>query len=206
MKKRVLLIGIIVVIVILVVLFFPIVREANDGGTVEYSALMYKVIDWNKLRLTGETKTGVEVYWFPNNFHSLDYYDDVLPPTAVVYVEAPDETRVVLCNTGTYNWTEVREGTSMSAIGDAVSPTEMQYSETMQVSENEKMIIDGVSNLKNITIYDANTKAELSTGISYNESENSMSVLGVEQGEYIIEFEIQNEQGSVKYSFKIQKI
>ena len=33
-----------------------------------------------------------------------------------------------------------------------------------------------------------------------------MSVLGVEQGEYIIEFEIQNEQGSVKYSFKIQKI
>lgn len=68
MKKRVLLIGIIAVIVILVVLFFPTVREANDGGTVEYSALMYKVIDWNKLRLTGETKTGVEVYWFPTIF------------------------------------------------------------------------------------------------------------------------------------------
>ena len=41
------------------------------GGTVEYSAILYKIIDWNQL----EGKQGTELHIFPTNFHSLDYYD-----------------------------------------------------------------------------------------------------------------------------------
>lgn len=58
------------IVLFVLICFLPIVTAYKDGGTVTYSALLYKVIDWNHLN----GKHGVEVYLFPNNFHSLDYY------------------------------------------------------------------------------------------------------------------------------------
>ena len=56
---------------LLIILFVPIPSGTyKDGGTREYTALTYKIVDWN--RLTGDgiyDKT--RIYLFPNNFKSV---------------------------------------------------------------------------------------------------------------------------------------
>lgn len=62
----------IVVSVLLAVLFIPVPSGVyKDGGTRAYTALTYKIVKWNRLDgLIRVRKT--EVYWFPNNFKSID--------------------------------------------------------------------------------------------------------------------------------------
>lgn len=65
--------------VILAVLFMPFVRDTyDDGGTVTYSALTYKIVKWKKL--AGSDKgNGANVryektslFFFPENYKTLD--------------------------------------------------------------------------------------------------------------------------------------
>ena len=71
MKKKVWLI-LLVAALFLVILFAPIPKgQYKDGGTREYAALTYKIVDWNRLSadsIYDQTK----IYWFPNNFKSID--------------------------------------------------------------------------------------------------------------------------------------
>jgi len=61
-----------VIAILLAILVIPIPTGVyKDGGTREYTALTYKIVDWK--HLTGDTlyeKT--QVYFFPHNFKSLD--------------------------------------------------------------------------------------------------------------------------------------
>lgn len=71
MKKKIWL-PIIAAAVLLAVLFVPIPSGTyKDGGTREYAALTYKIVDWNKLTSDGKyDKT--KIYFFPNNFKSIN--------------------------------------------------------------------------------------------------------------------------------------
>ena len=70
MRKK--LFWILLPIVLLAVLFVPMPKsQYKDGGTREYSALTYKIVDWNRLTADG-TYEATKVYWFPNNFKSID--------------------------------------------------------------------------------------------------------------------------------------
>ena len=62
----------IVIIVFLIILVIPIPSGVyEDGGTRAYTALTYKIVDWN--RLTGDsTYDKTKVYLFPDNFKSID--------------------------------------------------------------------------------------------------------------------------------------
>ncbi len=59
-------------VILLAVLFVPIpAGPYKDGGTREYTALTYKIVNWN--RISGDSvydKT--KVYLFPENFKSID--------------------------------------------------------------------------------------------------------------------------------------
>lgn len=70
MKKKILIT--IIAVLLLAVLFIPIPKGAlRDGGTKEYSALTYKIVDWN--RLTDDAAYDqTKVYFFPKNFKSID--------------------------------------------------------------------------------------------------------------------------------------
>lgn len=71
MKKKIWL-PIIAAVVLLAVLFVPIPSGTyKDGGTREYAALTYKIVDWNKLTSDG-TYDKTKIYFFPNNFKSID--------------------------------------------------------------------------------------------------------------------------------------
>ena len=65
----------IVIVVLLAILVIPIPTGVyKDGGTREYTALTYKVVDWNRLTDDGSTYSATKVYFFPNNFRSIDNY------------------------------------------------------------------------------------------------------------------------------------
>jgi len=71
MKKKVC-IWIVAVVLLLAILFVPMPKGTyKDGGTREYTALAYKIVDWNRLTADGIYDT-TKVYWFPNNFKSID--------------------------------------------------------------------------------------------------------------------------------------
>lgn len=76
MKKKVILI-ILAIVIFLAVLFLPIPKGPyNDGGTREYSALTYKIVDWNR-RTETSTYDKTKVYFFPENFKSIgDLWDE----------------------------------------------------------------------------------------------------------------------------------
>ena len=75
MKKKVILI-ILAIVIFLAVLFLPIPKGPyNDGGTREYAALTYKIVDWNR-RTETSTYDKTKVYFFPENFKSIgDLWD-----------------------------------------------------------------------------------------------------------------------------------
>lgn len=63
---------VIAVVLLLAIFFAPIPKSPyRDGGTREYSALTYKIVDWNRLTDDGVYEA-TKVYWFPNNFKSID--------------------------------------------------------------------------------------------------------------------------------------
>ena len=67
--------GIIISIVFL--LFAPhIVSYYNDGGSKIFWAPSYQIIRWKRLEKGPSTPgySGVEIHFFPNNFHDLNYW------------------------------------------------------------------------------------------------------------------------------------
>lgn len=70
---------ILIIIAIVVILLIPIKTTLDDGGTVVYNSLTYKVINWHEENISYVEgyKTGKDVYFFPNNFKSVKYYSDL---------------------------------------------------------------------------------------------------------------------------------
>lgn len=70
----------IVIVVLLALLFIPIPSGVyKDGGTREYTALTYKVVDWNRMVGADSIYDATRVYFLPNNFKSIDslwYYEE----------------------------------------------------------------------------------------------------------------------------------
>ena len=70
MKKKIWII--ILTIALLAVFFAPIPKgQLRDGGTREYAALTYKIVDWNRLTDDG-VYDATRVYWLPDNFKTID--------------------------------------------------------------------------------------------------------------------------------------
>jgi hypothetical protein len=89
MKKRKKLI--VVIIILLVFSLVPLPISRNDGGTVEYNAILYKIIVWKQLnpKAVGDSNgkyidngepeylTGTDYYIFPFNFGVKEYVENL---------------------------------------------------------------------------------------------------------------------------------
>lgn len=63
---------ILVAVLVPAILFVPIPTGVyEDGGTRVYSALAYKIVDWNRLA-ADDFYEATKVYWFPDNLKSID--------------------------------------------------------------------------------------------------------------------------------------
>lgn len=62
----------IILLAVLAILFIPVPSGVyEDGGTREYTALTYKIVDWN--RITGrDTYSKTKLYIIPDNFKTID--------------------------------------------------------------------------------------------------------------------------------------
>lgn len=69
MKRKIVIICAIILILILVI---PMpISPLRDGGTREYVALTYKVVDWHAFYDDDKILDKTSVYFFPDNFSSL---------------------------------------------------------------------------------------------------------------------------------------
>ncbi len=71
MKKKIWIPILIAAVIAILVIPIP-TGTYKDGGTREYTALTYKIVDWNRLTGDGSTYSTTKVYFFPNNFRSID--------------------------------------------------------------------------------------------------------------------------------------
>ena len=71
----------VIIAALLLVLFLPVkAGEYDDGGTLDYRALTYRLVVWN--RFTTKTDEdgsqssykyhNISVFWFPDNFKKID--------------------------------------------------------------------------------------------------------------------------------------
>lgn len=77
-------------ILALALLLIPIPRGPyEDGGTREFVSLTYRLVKWNRITDNGPYQV-TKVYWFPNNFKSLDTLfesEDISEDTRQLYTE-----------------------------------------------------------------------------------------------------------------------
>ena len=70
MKKKV---WIFTIVILLAVLITPIPTGIlRDGGTRTYTALTYKIVNWQRLLDNGSRYECLRIYWAPNSFRSLE--------------------------------------------------------------------------------------------------------------------------------------
>ena len=71
--KKIIWRSILIIAILLAILFTPIPKGVyKDGGTREYAALTYKLVDWNRLIDGGNVYDATKIYWFPNSLKSID--------------------------------------------------------------------------------------------------------------------------------------
>ena len=187
---------------ILIILIIPTRKVANDGGTIVYSTAFYKVIKWNRIRSYEENKTGTEVYWFPTNFHSLDYYDSPRPEAIAIC----SGEKFVVANTGAYQWSKKVDGTTLYVNACGIGPLDMEYKENLKVvqSNNVKTYLPGkVTEIKTFQINGDNVGL-IDNKLNYNEESQELNVGVLDEGVYIIELLVEDGNNKVRYSFKLE--
>jgi len=194
---------ILIIALVVIILFIPTKKMVNDGGTIEYSAVLYKVIKWNRMRVFEENKTGTEIYWFPENIHSLDYYD-APRPNAVAFGDA---SKYVVTNIGSYQWSKDVDGQTIHIIADAIGPLQMEYKETLKIKQGQSIKSVGlISDVTQITTYkyEGEKAQKIENQLIYDEINQEIDTSKMEKGVYIIELFVEKGQDNVLYSFKLE--
>lgn len=202
MKKKIKIL--IILLVIILILMIPIKVRYKDGGTIEYRAILYKVIIWHKLsdKYSSGYKTGTEFHFFPNNFYSLDYYDDVIPPT--LYLKAEGTNKKLKANTGSYCWAKEINIKKKSICADSIDPTEMNYLDFLSLSKNQKITYESIEGkINKIELYQANGNTFEKIKYTSDYYNNFISIPNT-IGEYIMVLSFTSSNGNVWYSFKIK--
>lgn len=192
----------IIIIVILIILVFPSRKVANDGGTVVYSSTLYKVIKWNRMRTHEENKIGTEVYWFPENMHSLDYYDPPRPDAIAIY----NGNKFIVANIGTYQWSKEVDGETLYVNACGLDPLDMEYKDKLEIAQGNhvKTTLPGnVTKIKTYQFYGENAEL-INNNVFYNEEFQELNVGILNKGDYIIELLVEDGNNDVRYSFKFK--
>jgi len=127
------------VLALAVVLFVPIPRGVyRDGGTREYAALTYKLVDWNRL-YRGGVYEKTRLYLFPDNFKSVDTLweqeQEQLGTVLRASVEQLTDTEVILRSVGDgtrYRMAREQLGKLVPELGSVL---ELRYSGALLYSD-----------------------------------------------------------------------
>jgi len=199
-----------VIIGILLILFVPIKFQYRDGGSVEYRAIAYRFFKWNKLMDDGNHYNAENLHWFPNNFHSLEYYEPIHSP--LVTVSTNDQE--VTCTKGMFHWSKTVDGEKIMLIADVfTSPVHWNFNDMLTVTDDNIVKINTSYNVSNVKY--AEYKEEYInddydyvrpdfTEINYDSQNKFVDVSNLETGAYIITFTIRNDKDYADYAFKVE--
>ncbi len=196
MKKKLIIISIIVVILILIV---PIRTTFKDGGTKVYSAVLYKVIKWNRLLEADDSRRNeTEIYYFPNNFHSIEWYDFVEPAPIQIFL---GNARMSVL-TGSYKYCN-SGGRCEMVIKDFTG--DFKDFPTMNVSGGSKITIPSLRNTYNAKVYKDVITNVIDTNYKFlnNNNEGLMFYAPEDKGKYLYEIKEINGDYNVEYYFII---
>lgn len=214
---------------ILLILFVPIKFQYRDGGTVDYRALMYRVIKWNKLNNDGTYYQANDVIIFPNNFHSIEYYEPVELPNIYVSIDneesseltntnvsANDEETIELPNTyvlsnnkeirsssGSAHWSKVVDGKTISAIFDSIDPRDGNYKDGITINNQELINIKTDYKVSSVEIQNIDKENNEKYQVQYNAETKNISFKNIENGIYVVTYKIENNADYAYYSFKV---
>lgn len=195
MKKRKVII--IITILILIILVVPIKFHYMDGGTIEYKSLTYQIIKWHKLDDYYENgyKMGTEIHFFPNNFKSIDYFDEVKPPRfALIYKDNRYLSEVL-----SYHWSNKYK----FVIADFSEPTDIKYNEVINVNRNDELHYGIYLPITSIKLYDENGIVDYD--VEYSNDDEMVRVPNL-IGNYFLQLYYTCPEGKVRYVFKINII
>lgn len=199
-----------VIIVILAILFVPNKKYVNDGGTIEYNAIAYKYIKWNTTRNDGTPLKEDDLYWFSNNFHSLEYYKPVESPVVNVSVDNQE----ILCSKGSFHWSKTVDGQQMFVIADAfTNPVRWDYKNSLVIANNTMVKVDTpytISKVKYTEYKEKYTESNIETvnhtfnDLNYNNENKTIDLTNLENNTYIVSFSIINDKDYADYAFKVR--
>ncbi len=140
-----------IVAFIIIFLFFPIRIQYKDGGSVEYKATTYKIIKWHRMNENYDNgiKEGIEFHFFPTNFHSIDYYDDVIPNKLKLFYKDSMIPNLIAV-TGSYSWCNsyLRCENVLKQMNDDID----SYP-SLKVKKSEVILTDRNYIIKDVNIY-----------------------------------------------------
>jgi len=195
---------------ILLLLFVPIKFQYRDGGTVEYRAISYRFIKWNKLMDGGNYYNGEDLHWFPHNFHSLEFYEPIQSPKVKVSVD----TQEITCSKGTFQWTKTVDGQNIISIADVfTTPVHWSYNDVLSITDDNTVDVKtdyNISNVKYTQYKDEYTNSEIDSvraefiKMDFNKENKIIDLSNLENGIYIISFKIHNNKDYADYAFKVE--
>lgn len=209
-KNKTLIIMNVVAIGILATLFVPQKLYVNDGGTIEYRAIAYKYIKWNTTRNDGTPLKKNDLYWFPNNFNSLEYYKPVESPI----VNVSSNNQQITCSKGTFEWSKTVDRQEIHVIADAFSnPVQWTYKDKLIITGGNTITVDTSYNTRDVkyTEYkEEYANSEIGSvspefiELDFDSESKSIDLLNLENGTYIVTFTIHNNKDYADYAFKVE--
>lgn len=224
MKKKIIIITIALVLILLI-LFVPIKIQYRDGGTVDYRAFAYRLINWNKLKEDGTYYKAKDIIFFPNNFHSIEYYEPIEVPNTYVSVNTQqnneassqnDEETIELPNayvtsnnteihslSGSAHWSKEVDGETISAIFDSIDPRDGNYNENIAINNKQSINIKTNYTVTSVEIQSIDKNDNNKYEVQYNEEAKNITFNSIEDGTYVVTYKIENDKDYVYYSFKV---
>ena len=157
---------IIIIVLLVIILLFPVRYVYLDGGSKEYVSLLYKVIVWHRLDDFYDSgfKTGKEVHIFPNNFKSIDYYDEMDPHPSSLYLFYDEQ--MIKADIGSFKWCNKY---NMCAYREVLLTDDMDYYKFFNVSKEDKIgYVFNDGEISYIKLYKDTFSSRLGLDIKYD--------------------------------------
>lgn len=190
MKKK-----IVIVILVLIVLLFPIRTQYKDGGTIEYKALLYRVIKWHNLdnNYDDNIRTGTEFHLVPMNFKPIDYFMNTSPQRLELYYNEEK----YYASTLSYNWCNEYENCTSR---DVLLVKEVEFNDAIEVSNGDTIKMYGPLKVRSISVYKDMLDNKYDYDIEYNDEYLKVPN---EKGNYAFIVQMDDGKNNVEYLFKV---
>ena len=193
MKKRIIIVSICFAVVLLLL---PMKYRYKDGGTTEYRAILYSVINWHAIDNNYDSgyKTGLEFHFFPTNLRKIDYYMNNEPQR----LELLYEDNKYYGSTLDFNWCNEYDNCTSREV---LLVKDVGFEDAIITQKNDEIYLVLSAEIKNILVYKGTLDNMYTQDIEHT---NEYIKTPNESGDYVYILNCENGRNNVNYLFKIK--